>query len=259
MTKSDVKRKKSKVLSDGRTVLTNKVVKTSSKSKSVGKKGYSKSNNNNKNNYKKYNKNSSKKNKPIKNKIIITLVSIVSMFIIYNAFKIVDSSLNQNEHTTRQGFIDQIEEAAIVGYRDTGVLPSITISQAILESSWGKSELALKGKNLYGIKADSSWFGRKIQFLTKENYSDVENAYFRKYSNWQESIEDYLKFLSQNKRYRNYGLFDKKDYKSQAQALEDAGYATTRNALGEKIYADKLIKIIESRKLYEIDKKVIGS
>ena len=36
---------------------------------------------------------------------------------------------------------------------------------------------------------------------TKEGYNDTENAAFRRYRSYKESIYDYGKFLSENKRY----------------------------------------------------------
>ena len=42
----------------------------------------------------------------------------------------------------------------------SGVLASLTIAQAILESGWGKSGLTVKGNALFGIKAGKSWSGK---------------------------------------------------------------------------------------------------
>ena len=52
-------------------------------------------------------------------------------------------------------FIESIEQQAYENYKKYGILPSITIGQAILESGWGKSQLALDHNNLFGIKADN--------------------------------------------------------------------------------------------------------
>ena len=40
--------------------------------------------------------------------------------------------------------------------KKTGVLASVTIAQAILESGWGQSELSLKANNLFGMKTNLS-------------------------------------------------------------------------------------------------------
>ena len=150
-------------------------------------------------------------------------------------------------------FIENISEGAISNYNKYGILPSITMAQAILESGWGNSELAVIHNNLFGIKADLRWNGAVATIVTSENYNDYTVANFRKYDSINESIEDHGKFLYENSRYAEYGLFDGKDYKAQAQALEDAGYSTVKNENGESIYADKLISLIEKYSLMQYD------
>lgn len=153
----------------------------------------------------------------------------------------------------KMDFIETISEGAISNYNKYGILPSITMAQAILESGWGNSELAVTHNNLFGIKADLRWNGAIATIVTSENYNDSTVANFRKYDSINESIEDHGKFLYENSRYAEYGLFDGKDYKSQAQALEDAGYSTVKNENGETIYADKLISLIEKYNLMQYD------
>ena len=74
-----------------------------------------------------------------------------------------------------------------------------------------------------------------------------------KYDSVDESLDDHGKFLSENPRYSEYGLFEKKNYKNQAQALEDAGYSTAKDKNGQLIYAEKLIGIIEKYNLMQYD------
>ena len=64
---------------------------------------------------------------------------------------------------------------------------------------------------------------------TSENYDDKIVAKFRKYDSIKDSINDHGKFLTENKRYEESGLFKATHYTTQAQALEDAGYATKKN------------------------------
>lgn len=150
-------------------------------------------------------------------------------------------------------FLDRVSKGAISSYNKYGILPSITIAQSILESGWGKSELAVTHNNLFGIKADSRWSGAVATVATSENYNNSITANFRKYNNIDESIEDHGKFLYENSRYTEYGLFNAKDYKTQAQALEDAGYSTVQDENGTPIYADKLISVIEKYGLAQYD------
>lgn len=188
--------------------------------------------------------------------IIFSLITFVVIRSIDNSYK--ESNRINSKNMTKEEFIENIEEISINEYRRSGVLPSITISQAIIESNWGQSKLTKSANNLFGIKSNGNWKGPSVSFNTGENYNDIVKARFRKYKSWEESIVDHTDFLLDNSRYKKAGIFKSRDYKVQAQALEDGGYATSQNKNGEKIYAEKLINVIEKYQLYNIDKKVIG-
>lgn len=153
--------------------------------------------------------------------------------------------------------IENMKSISIENYKKSGVLPSVTISQAILESNWGKSELSAKYNNYFGIKASAGWNGKIATFSTKENYNDTIKANFRAYDSLEESVNDLGNFLNVNSRYRKHGLFDGKNYIEQAQALEDAGYSTKKNSKGEAIYADLLIELIKDNNLMIIDSEAV--
>lgn len=153
-------------------------------------------------------------------------------------------------------FVKKISELSYENYEKYNILPSITVGQAILESSWGESNLTKKSNNIFGIKADAGWNGKVVKANTSENYDDKIVATFRKYDSMKDSINDHGKFLSENKRYEESGLFKAKHYTTQAQALEDAGYATKKNEKGELIYADILIDLIKKYNLQLLDRKV---
>lgn len=153
-------------------------------------------------------------------------------------------------------FIDKVSEVAYDNYKSYGILPSITIAQAILESGWGESTLSSKYNNLFGIKADERWSGDSIDLETKENYDDVIVGAFRSYGDIKSSIKDHGKFLYENERYSANGLFQAKGYKEQAQALENAGYSTAKDEEGNLIYGDKLIRVIQENNLMLYDTKV---
>lgn len=152
-------------------------------------------------------------------------------------------------------FIEDLKDEAIKNYYDYGILPSITVGQAILESGWGKSNLSLKGNNLFGIKADSRWNGKIVTMDTTEYNNEKVVATFRAYKDKDDSLQDHAKFLIENKRYEEHGLFKGTHYTQQAQALEDAGYSTKENEIGEKIYADILISVIKKYNLQLLDWK----
>lgn len=168
-------------------------------------------------------------------------------------------TIREGSNKEKDKFIDSMKKVSIDNYKKNGILPSVAISQAILESNWGKSELSAKYNNYFGIKADAGWNGRVVNFSTKENYNDVIDANFRAYDSMGDSVNDFGKFLNVNSRYKENGLFDGKNYIDQAQALEDAGYSTKKNDKGEAIYADLLIELIRDNNLMLIDNEAIKS
>ena len=164
-----------------------------------------------------------------------------------------DTLKNQDE---KINFLKQISKLSYDNFEKYNILPSITVGQAILESNWGQSKLTKDSNNIFGIKADSKWKGKVVKANTSENYNDKIVATFRKYDSMKDSINDYGKFLNDNKRYEENGLFEAVHYTTQAQALEDAGYATKKNENGELIYADMLIDLIQRYNLQLLDRNV---
>ena len=158
-----------------------------------------------------------------------------------------------SKDSSKLEFIESVSEVAYDNYKSYGILPSITISQAILESGWGESTLSSEYNNLFGIKADSRWSGKSVEIETKENYDDVIVGAFRAYDSFKASIKDHGKFLYENDRYANSGLFEGRTYKEQAEALENAGYSTSKDEEGNLIYADKLIRVIQENNLMFYD------
>ena len=191
----------------------------------------------------------SKKSKKVSIILIVLTVVIVAVYSIFGRGYIEDMQ--------REDFIKMLEPMAIDVYEEYGIYPSVVISRAAIESDWGKSGLSKEGFNLFGIKADKSWDGKTISMTTKEGYDDTEEAAFRKYRSFKESIYDYGKFLKENKRYEKAGLFKAKNAKEQAQILENAGYATKENSKGELVYADVLINVIYNYELEKIDRENI--
>lgn len=155
---------------------------------------------------------------------------------------------------TEEKFIQSIVDS-LKGQK-LNILPSVTIAQAILESNWGKSSLAREACNLFGIKASKDWTGEVYKKQTKEQKPTGEvytiTADFRKYGSFLESIKDHDKFfVSTPWRVQNYKkVLEAKNYKTQALALRECGYATDLN------YGTKLIQLIERLGLQQYDKGV---
>jgi flagellar protein FlgJ len=142
---------------------------------------------------------------------------------------------------------DQIEFAAslycsALMYADqTGCSWELIIAQAIQETGWG--EKCLPGSNnIFNIKADPGWSGPKKRYHVREVIDGkvvwVDDE-FRVYPSYAKSLEDRMRFLEKNQRYRDLqkpGI--KGDYEKEARQLVVSKYATDPN------YADVLIKII---------------
>lgn len=150
---------------------------------------------------------------------------------------------------TKDEFLAEIGPAAVDDMIATGVLASITIAQAILESNWGKSA---PRNNLFGIKGS----GQVLKTMEEINGKMVEiEDGFAVYDSWVSSIFSHSLFLKVNDRYKTAGFFtacDRLDFIGAAKALQRAGYAT------DSLYADKLVAIITTYRLFEYDKEAFG-
>jgi flagellar rod assembly protein/muramidase FlgJ len=134
-------------------------------------------------------------------------------------------------------FIDSILAGAQEAHKKYGVFASVTLAQAALESAWGKTAIS---NNLFGIKADSSWKGKKVLIDTHEVHQGRRipvKAWFRAYMSPNASVLDHALFLSQNPRYKE--SFKCNNGCDFARAIAKAGYATDPN------YAELLISIIQ--------------
>lgn len=138
-------------------------------------------------------------------------------------------------------YIDRYHEMALEQMQRHGIPASITLAQGLLESAAGRSELATKANNHFGIKVGVGWTG---PYMVKSD--DRPNDRFRKYNNVAESFEDHSQFL-QKPRYQSLFKLSTTDYKGWAQGLKQCGYATSPT------YAQQLIKIIEDYGLHQYD------
>lgn len=95
---------------------------------------------------------------------------------------------------TENAFIKKAARQAQKAAKRYGVYPSVMIAQAIVESDWGKSGLAVNANNLFGMKANDSWDGQVYTARTREENSKGKsyyvNAKFRKYSSYEGSFDD---------------------------------------------------------------------
>lgn len=148
-------------------------------------------------------------------------------------------------------YIRQYEDIAVSEMQRSGIPASIKLAQAILESNCGRSELACKANNHFGIKCGGDWDGRTYH-REDDDYRNGKliKSCFREFDSVLDSYQAHSDFLTDPAKATRYGsLFklDITDYKGWANGLSKAGYAT------DPQYAKRLIDIIEKYELYRFD------
>ena len=140
-------------------------------------------------------------------------------------------------------YLDRFAGFAVEEMHRSGVPASITLAQGMLESSYGRSELAVNANNHFGIQCHGdAWKGKRYKHMDSGELRE-----FRKYKSVLDSYKDHSDFLVKNKRYA--GLFELEitDYKGWAHGLKKAGYAE------DPEYAVKLIRVVEMFGLEKYD------
>ena len=156
------------------------------------------------------------------------------------------------------GFVQQHTGAAQTAEAATGIPASFMVSQAALETGWGRKEIrhadGQPAYNLFGIKAGGSWKGPTAEVMTTEYINGKAQkvvAKFRAYGSYTESFTDYARLMKDSPRYqaavggasgdRNGRTVAQADRATAfAQGLQKAGYAT------DPAYADKLTRVINT-------------
>ncbi|CAM3184065.1 glycoside hydrolase family 73 protein [Leuconostoc rapi] len=148
-------------------------------------------------------------------------------------------------------WINQLAPYAREMQEKYGVIASISISQAILESDWHTSTLSTQYNNLYGIKADKN---QKSVVLPTQEFENGQwvtiQGRFAAYNSWQESMKAHAELLYHGTSWNSaqyQHVLKAKDYQTAAVALTKDGYAT------DPTYAKKLIAIIEEWHLSRFD------
>ena len=144
------------------------------------------------------------------------------------------------------GFVQQHDGAARQAEAATGIPAAFMVSQAALETGWGRKEIrhadGAPSFNLFGIKAGGSWKGPVAEVLTTEFINGRAQkvvAKFRAYGSYAESFADYAQLIKGSPRYAGV-VADARSAQGFAQRLQRAGYAT------DPAYADKLTRVINT-------------
>ena len=122
------------------------------------------------------------------------------------------------------------------------------IAQAILESGWGKSSLASKYHNYFGLKCGGAWKGKSVNMATQEEYTvgvmtDIRDN-FRVFDSMEDGVKGYFDFINYS-RYANLkGVKDPEEY---CRRIKADGYATSSR------YVDSLLRVIRDNNLTRFD------
>ncbi len=168
----------------------------------------------------------------MKNRILFSLLS---------AFVVNLASAVSYKSAETDAYIAKYKQTAIEQMKTYKIPASITLAQGILESGSGRSDLAVKANNHFGIKCTNDYKGKK--FYKKD---DKLRDCFRVYDNPNQSFVDHSLFL-QRAHYAPLFKLKITDYKGWANGLKKCGYATNPK------YPSLLIEVIEQNKLYVYD------
>lgn len=142
-------------------------------------------------------------------------------------------------------FVQSLWPHAQQAARALGVAPELLLAQAALETHWGQSIINFQdgrsSHNLFGIKADPSWAGKRINVPTLEYIDGIavrRTEPFRVYDSYTDSFADYVDFIRNNPRYEA-ALRQAHNPDAYAAALQGAGYAT------DPQYARKISAILK--------------
>ena len=155
----------------------------------------------------------------------------------------------------RRTFFNTLVPAAQRLQRQYGVLASVSLGQAALESNFGTSELGATHHNLYGVKTeadDPNGANMSTKEFVNGEWIEIVDR-FKVYPSWDDSMKEHAELIyygtSWNPQFYH-AVLAGKTYQEQANALQTAGYATDPD------YANKVINMIETWNLHQYDQPI---
>jgi flagellar protein FlgJ len=147
--------------------------------------------------------------------------------------KIITSILCSFDFKHTKTFMETFVPVVEYAYDKYRFNPKPLLSQIALETDWGRKII---GNNIFGIKATTDWKGEIVSSLTVEYIKGVKKFVkhnFRKYANYMDCIDDYVKMISENANFK-YAFSNLDNPIEYITGLTDGGYAT------DPKYGDKL-------------------
>lgn len=170
---------------------------------------------------------------------------------------------------TPEAWISLLAPDAMAVAENNGLLASVMLAQASLETGWGKTDLA-KRHNIFGMKADlinstwkewSVWDGRIYEkYSPEERNGKVEmvKSAFRVYSSYRQCMEDYAGFLLHVRNDKGLKYARIKGITNPAEAINIIyiGTGTEKNPEGyatDSGYRTKVLNLIKKYNLTQYD------
>ena len=164
-----------------------------------------------------------------------------------------DASIQkQAAFASPKDFVQGLYDKAVAAAEKLAIDPKALLAQAAVETGWGKYVIQQNdgnsSHNLFGIKADPRWQGKKAVVDTIEYVNQIpekQQASFRSYSDFADSLSDYVDFIKSNPRYSE-AIEKTENAASYFKSLQEAGYAT------DPSYADKIMSVYNGSLLNEL-------
>ena len=147
--------------------------------------------------------------------------------------------LSAIDEKSQLAYLERFANVAINERKKFGIPSSIILANALLHSTAGRNDLATNGNNHFALDCSQDWSAQSGQY---------QGHCFRHYDNAWASFRDHSHYVTTGK-FLSMRQLSSTDYKAWAIGLEREHFSTEPNL------ATKLVQIIESFQLYELDKK----
>jgi len=159
------------------------------------------------------------------------------------------------DFSSPEEFAEKLRPMAEQAAKKLGVSTEIILSQAALETGWGKHIIAQGDKssfNLFNIKATSNWQGNTVAKISAEfssgmNKSIQRKSLFKAYDSFAQSFDDYVNLIKNSPRYRSAVPSVNKNKETMDQFLHDKSYIKSIHQAGyatDPAYSDKVLRVL---------------
>ncbi|NJO87484.1 MAG: glucosaminidase domain-containing protein, partial [Lewinella sp.] len=134
------------------------------------------------------------------------LTTSLTVFLLCLMYSGLAAQANQSPEQLR--YIERYKDIAIREMERSGVPASIKLAQGILESDAGRSFLAQRANNHFGIKCGSEWNGEEV-YREDDDFNDrgeLIKSCFRGYRNPEASFVAHSEFLRDPNKTFRYGF-----------------------------------------------------